>query len=73
VSIKEILQAIHDLTNQFQVVLSAIELAEMESMKPEVRRNLRIARVEMKRAMHTMRQIQSLGRILEEEERESKQ
>jgi hypothetical protein len=72
VSIKEILQAIHDLTNQFQVVLSAIELAEMESMKPEIRGNLRIAKIEMKRAMHTMRQIQSLGKILEEEERESR-
>jgi hypothetical protein len=72
VSIKEILQAIHDLTNQFQVVLSAIELAEMDSIGSETRKKLRIAKTEMKRATSTMRQIQALARALEEEERESR-
>jgi hypothetical protein len=66
-SVREIKQCVHDLTDIFQAVLSAVEMALM--LYPQ-NKELRIARVQLRRGMVSMRRIQALAHLLEEEARE---
>jgi hypothetical protein len=59
-SLKEVQRYVHDLTNCFQVVLSAIESQEYS-----------VALSEIRKAMPIMFRIQTLVRLLEEERRGS--
>ena len=70
-SAREIRLAIHELTNQFQVVLSAIELIELDILTVDIRTKVKIAKRELKAGLITLRRMQSLADAMVEEERES--
>jgi len=59
-SLREVRQCVHDLTNTFQVALSALEMKEFSLALRHIQKSLEV-----------MRRLQILCTALEEEERES--